>query len=179
MTNGGFVKPIGTPEKPDPTANLLAARTVTPSQFIVRFNSQFNEVWVGIIGLGVYIYNVILDAWSGPFTGTYASGMRQIFEVVDTSGNPHLWRTTFSGSPGTGVFVSESDRAAVYKDDVTAAGTGGSAVTGTLQYHRMFGGDRLHAKTFRWVNILATLVSGGAAPTAVCMTQVGGSTTTW
>lgn len=177
VTNGGYVRPIGSPDKPDPTYALLAAGTVQLSNFIVRYNKQYNEVWVGIIGTGVYIFNAILESWSGPFTGTYASGLRQIFDVTDTNGFHHLWRITYNGSAGTGVFVSESDRAATYLDDVTAAGTGGSAVTAPLQLHRMFAGDRLHSKTYRWVNVLATIPVGGAAPTMVCTTNVGGSST--
>lgn len=172
-TNGSFVLPLNTPQKPDPTAALLAARTVSPSQFILRFNRQFNELWVGIIGVGVYIYNIILQSWSGPFTGAYASNLRQLFEVVDTAGNAHLWRITYNGTAGPGVFVSECDRAGTFTDDVTAAGTGGSAITAPLQLRRMFGEDRVFSKSWRWINILATLTQGATPPTVTTQTLLG------
>lgn len=177
----GAVRPLSTPDKPDPIYALLQAGTTDPSQFIVRFNRQYNEVWAIIKGLGVYIYNTILAAWSGPFTGTYATGTRQVFEVVESLGNlpagtpygnSHLWRVVFN----SGLFVSECDRASIYKDDAApGAGTGGTAVTATLQLHRMFAGDRAYSKTYRWVNVLATLTSGAAAPVAACSTLVAGS----
>lgn len=175
VTNGGYVKPLATPDKPDPTAALIAAGTTNPSKFIVRFNRQFNEVWVGIVGIGIYIYNAILESWSGPFTGTYASGLRALYEVTDTAGNAKLWRTTYGGSAGAGAVVSECDRTSIYKDDVASDSTGGTAVTATLQLHRMFAGDRLYSKTYRWVNVLAQLTSGATAPVAACTTSIGGT----
>lgn len=187
VTNGGYVRPMSTPDKPDPIASLLLGKIISIASLNVAFNPRYNEVWVAAQGYGVWCYNVVLQAWSGPFVGTYAtSGPQVLFPIPDGSGNVYLWRVMTDPSPLTGLYVAESDSdigqgTPIYKDDMLPTGgttwAGGQAVVGTLQYHRMFAGDRLHAKTFRWVNILATLVSGGAAPIAVCTTQVGGSTT--
>lgn len=168
------VAPLSTPDKPDPTSALLAAGTVNPSQFELDYNRQYNEVWVSIKDYGVFIYNTILQSWSGPFTGTYADGTRAIFEVVNSAnGISHLWRITWRNA--TGMFVSECDRASTYKDDVTSAGSGGSVVTMTLQLHRLFGGDRVNAKSWRWLNVLAQLTTGATPPVAAFMTQLGGT----
>lgn len=187
-SNGATVEPLGTPDKPDPTKPLLLAGTVNPSAFILAFNRQYNEVWVQIAGVGVYVYNVILEAWSGPFTGTYASGTRALFEVLEGQGNApvgtpvgrsRLWRITYDvPTVGSAWNVQECDRAGTYKDDVSAGtATGGTPVAATLQFHRMFAGDRLMSKSFRWVDVLATLTAGATPPTAVCTSPVSGATT--
>ncbi len=184
----GDVTPLSTPDKPDPLFGLLQAGTTDPSQVTVTFNRQYNEVWFTVAGIGVYVYNTILGAWSGPFTGTYASAFRAIFEVweglgnspVGTPyGNSHLWIAQFNGSGGAGLLVSECDRAGVYKDTANGAvpSTTGTVVTATLQLHRLFGEDRTHANQWRWVNLLATLTAGATAPTASIGSQIGTANT--
>ena len=179
VTNGGFVRPVGTPEKPDPLGPLLIAGTITPGDCYLRFNLQYNEVWVQVTGIGIYVYSMILASWSGPFSGAYASGFRALWNVEDsTTGSNHLWRASFSGAGRTGVFVEECDRAATYKDSVTAAGTGGTAVTATLQLHRCFAGDRVFSKSWRWVNLLATLTSGATPPVMTCTANINSASNT-
>lgn len=176
-TNGGYVRPLGSPDKPDPTAALLAAGTHKLQDFVLRYNRQYNELWVLIQGTGVYVYNVILQAWSGPFTGAYTDTTQSLFEVLDVSQLPKFWRATLNGSAGTGLFVSECDYPGVYKDNVASNGTGGTAVTATLQLHRMFGGDRVFAKSWRWINLLATLTAGDTEPVITTSTPIGGTNT--
>ena len=195
QANEGAVAPLSTPDMPDPTSALLAAGTTDPSQFTVVYNRQFSEVWVQINGIGIYTYNTILNAWAGPFTGTYATGFRALFEVVQgagnlpfgtTYGNSKLWLAQYGGNPGPGLFVSECDRASCYKDDM-AAGTpsGGNVISAILQAHRMYGQvafgqppAKRMSKTWQWANVMATLTAGAAAPTVVQSSTLGTPSTT-
>ncbi len=167
------VHALSTPDKPDPTQALLTSGQVLPSQFILQYNRQYSELWVSITGVGVYVYNTVLQSWSGPFTGTYASGTRAIFEVINsTDGSSHLWRSTYNGTHIPGFFVSECDRANFPKDDSTTGGDPAYTVTAPLQMHRMYFGDRGKSKTYRWVNILAQVTqTSGPTPVVVCTTQ--------
>lgn len=191
VTDGQSVRPLDNPEKPDPVAYLLRTNqiTLTTANASIAYNEVSNEVWVWINGFGVYVYNVVLAAWSGPLTGTYlnddGTSRPQVFFPVTpaSSGTRVLWRIV---TKQTGIFVSEVDSylggsTPVYKDDVvpngSTTGTGGTAVTATLQPHRMFGGNRIYAKSWRWYNIVAQLTTGAAAPTLVTTTQLGGSST--
>jgi len=102
----------------------------------------------------------------------YWAGLFQAFDVTKTSGNVFLsqvWGQDTSGN------IFQADASAYYKDGVAANGTGGSAYTTTIQPHRMFGGDRLYAKTWRQANILATLSSGATAPVVAASSQLKAS----
>lgn len=184
-TNGGYVRPLGTPDKPDPVAAILRGSTLEARRIQLAFNRQFNEIWV-YTTMGIYVYNVILAAWSGPYTGTYTYPVstwpspQAFFEVTDSQGTSHLWHVAYSTSPVLGTFVEQCDTPAAFRDrvvDPQGANTGGTAVTATLQLHRMFCGDRVYAKTFRWLNLLATLRSGATAPTVDYTANVNGSGT--
>ncbi len=183
------VGPLATPTNPDPTIPLLQAGVTDPSQFILRFNRQFNELWVDS-GAGIFVYSVILQAWAGPFTrGPYnhstnnTLGLRDFFEVVEPAslgGNPKLWTINFNGDGGNGLWISETDRTGVYGDSTTTDSSG-QPIVGILQLHRMFGGDRIVSKSWRWVNILTSINAGSAVaapqPTCVITAQLGGAST--
>lgn len=167
----GSVTPVSTPDRPDPTIAAIAASTLSGST-VVFFNSVTNEVWVDIPNTGVYIYHTILGAWSGPFTasvGPYASGEVPQWAAVPDA-NFQFQVVTGGQTDG---FPYVCDDPNYYKDAVAAAGTGGSAYTGTLQPHRVYGGSRSVAKSWRWANVVATLTTGGVAPVVTTSTELG------
>lgn len=177
----GSVAPVGTPDKPDPLVPLLRNGTITTGQVLLRYNRQFDEVWVIVTGVGIYVFNTILGAWSGPFTGSYASGMKNIFEVTNSAtGESFLWRQAFNGNAGSGLFISECDRVgSASLDDIAAnTGTGGTTFSSILQMHRMFYGDRSYSKVGQFANVTALLATNNTAPVITIASQYN-SPATW
>jgi len=184
-TTGSDVRPLGTPDRPDPLVPLIRGSGFQLRHASVAFNRPFNEVWFYAHGAGIYVYNVTLGAWSGPFTGTYGTdtgGTRAVafFDVLDDLGRTHLWRIA-QNVGNSGLWVGACDYGSTHKDDAKPNGaggvTGGTSITATLQLHRLFCSDRVFAKSFRWVNLLATLPTGDTRPTVVFSTPIGGATT--
>ncbi len=184
------VGPIGTPDKPDPTIPLLQNGSTDPSRFILRFNRQFNELWVFVgldPGASLYTYNVILQAWAGPFDQPYNGGMsvssitgpRDFFEVTQPAalgGNSKMWFVAWNDN-AFGLEIFETD----HGNQDFVGGNGllplrNQPIVGVLQFHRMFAGDRVQAKSWRWVNVLASLSQVTVPTTAVIATQSGTTT---
>lgn len=175
--------PVATPERPDPTVALIQAAAVNTYTTCV-FNDVTQEVYVSftpgssasLTTTTTYVYNTLLQAWTGPLTGTWDDlanatlgvVMFQAFDVTKVANGNFISQVWGQRSDG---HVFQGDAAAYYKDGVAAAGTGGSAFTTTIQPHRMFGKDRLHAKSWRECNILATLTAGGTAPVVAASSQ--------
>lgn len=193
-SNGSSIKPLGTPDKPDPIAALILAGTIVMDELSITFNRRSNEVWVFVRTpiQGLYVYNVILESWSGPFAGNYASNRGPaFFNMLDSLGNAWLWRVDTTGG-NTNVIESDSLLGSaftpVYKDTVTPNGTttgsGGVAITSVLQMRRCFGQEvfgvassRMFSKSWRWINLLATFTSGATPPVIASSTQLGGTNT--
>jgi hypothetical protein len=172
VTEGG-AQPVGSPERPDPTIAVLATSAYASSTIVYANRSTF-EIWVMIPGTGVYAYNVLLGAWSGPFNGSIfaATAPGVPFEINDQT---VLRRTVMP--PDAAGMMYELDSPDYYKDGVDAAGTNGSAYNMVLQCHRMFGEDRSYSKSWRWVIPTAILSSGATAPTASIQSLYGGAST--
>lgn len=177
ITEGGAI-PVHTPERPDPIPAAMAA-TSNPGLTFVAYETLRNEVWVSVYGIGVYIYNTILGAWSGPFSGSSspwntASAMFS-FPGAGVSG----WRPAYLIATDSSGWAYKCD-VSTYKDGIASDGTGGSAYTQTIQCHRMFAGSPVLAKTWRRADVLATLTSGATAPSVAYTTVFGsGSTATF
>lgn len=162
--------PVATAERPDPLVPVLEANPTLAANIQTVFHRAKNEVWVNFRGVGVYVFDTIRGAWTGPFTGEYTSpGAAVLFEVRDLNNLPHLWKGDTSG------WVSECDIGT--KDQVAANGTGGTAITQTIQCRRLFGPGtgRTAVKAWTKANVLATLTSGGTAPTLASSSVAGGS----
>jgi hypothetical protein len=180
-TNGATVKPLGSPDKPDPVAWLLSQHGIVLGEVVLTFNHQGNEVWAATVGDGVYVFNVILGSWSGPFQSTYLSGSQAgfaqtFFEVTNRTGQTVLWRAVHNSSFLTGTYVMECDRPGVYTDNLVPGDALGLTVTGNLQLHRFFAGDRSYSKSWRWLNITATIADnlGLAVPPLISTTTLLG-----
>ena len=188
--NEGAVAPVGTPEKPDPLVPILSTLALTNQGVWVRYNRSTNEVWISLGTKGVYIYNVMLDAWYGPYlTGNLSTGIFEniqcMAEVVDTNGFPHLWL----GGVGQGnLFFVQTDTANAATpcvDGGLSSGPGGASYPVILQAHRMYGqqvfgqpSPKGYSKSWRWANILATLTAAAAAPVCVQSSMLGTPATT-
>lgn len=143
--NEAAVAPVGTPEVPDPLITRL--RSMTSTQ-IANIRSEFNratrELWIYLPGYGVLVYHTVLQAWCGPFTGTYASGtVNTLFWGLDSNGLPQLY---FGKSDG---YVQVADSATT--DDITAGGTAGSAVSMQVNLRRFYVDDPALIKSWRWL----------------------------
>lgn len=151
--NEAEVAPVGTVETPDPT--LAAIRNLSSTDFAdIRsvFNRATRELWISIPDYGIYIYNTILQAWSGPWDSGYVTpATTALFDSLDFNGLPVVLRGDASG------YVSVCDAPSVYVDNQLADGTGGTVYTMTAQMHRMYCGDDALAKSLRFGYVTAAL----------------------
>lgn len=171
--NEADVQPVGTPSAPDPLLPILRQLTATDFEGIrCELNRATRELWVSIPGTGVYVYHTLLGAWAGPFTGGYtASDTSALFWGLDSTGLPQLYK----GSEDGWLVLCDPDD--VWKDDVAAAGTGGTAVAMTVRLHRMYGGDQALSKAWRWAYVTASL-RGSSQTTVRWQTTEGSGTFT-
>lgn len=136
--------------KIDPVTRAIEADVIP--RIIGAHNKLRHEVWWYIPDVGVYVYNYVLKAWSGPFTGTYR-----------TSGIRAMWNTEAAGSLPSQVFIGSTDGFVrlcddeAGLDDVLSDGTGGSDKVMTVQCHRMFFGDEAQEKALRKAYVLCDL----------------------
>jgi len=113
-----------------------------------------HEIRWYIPDVGVYVYNYVLKAWSGPWTGTYKS-----------SGVRAMWNTEAAGALPSQVFIGGTDGfvrlcdPTTGLDDVLSDGTGGATQVMIVQCHRMFFGDEASEKALRWAYALADMRS--------------------
>lgn len=121
------------------------------SRIVGAHDKLRHEIRWYVPDVGVYVYNYVLRAWSGPWNGIYR-----------TSGVRAMWNTEASGSlpsqvfiGGTDGFVRLCDADTSGLDDVLSDGTGGTEQTMVVQCHRMFFGDEATEKALRWAYILA------------------------
>lgn len=165
------VRLIATPEKPDP---VLAAIRVNPTSFVslVYLRDQ-QSILVAVSGYGTWTYNRRLDAWSGPWTGAFlTSGWPQFLSVRDLQLGNYNVLISWSGNNYVSRIVPGG-----FLDYVTAAGTGGSAYTMTIQCHRMFAGDRQYAKAWRWIRAMAANIDTDSKPVVSSFALIGGTST--
>lgn len=164
--NEAEVVPLATPQKPDPVAAQLPNLSKDNLALVVcTFNRKAKEVWVQLPGIGIYIYHTILQSWSGPFVDGFLSpDTTCLFEMLDTTDQPFMCRGDSSG------YVSQCEPTNVYKDNVVAAGTGGTVYDMVVQCHRMYGRDaktgsqdQTSAVGWLWAHILASLMGSASA----------------
>lgn len=171
----GAATPIGTPEKPDPTIAAIAASSYRNLVQVFANTATF-EIWVIIPGTGVYAYNILTDAWSGPWNGAiFAAVAPSIPFAIKESTNKTQQRVVLP--PDAAGLMWEVDSPDWFTDSTAAAGTGGSAYTMTLQAHRCFTEERTNSKSWRWANVTALLTASATAPTCVVQSMLGGATT--
>ena len=154
------VDPLSTPEKPDPVAAILQTLSAANLAAVTcTFNRRTKEVWVQLPTVGIYIYHTIIQAWSGPFIDGYLSpDTTAMFEMLDTNDQPFLCRGDSTG------YVSQCEPSSIFKDNVLADGTGGTAYDSVIQCHRLYGSDdKTTAVGWIWCTVLATLAGSASA----------------
>lgn len=188
MTEGAL-NLVASPASPDPLPQAFVtclANGGTPSNTRVVYSRFRKEVWILVPTVGTFIYSTILNAWAGPWDGPYNVGSSAYPVAFSATGD-----TLFVGDQANNYMLkADAPGFAVYKDLVHSDSTGGAAFNGILQCHRMFGGSAYvagtettlpvgsgTAKSWRMVNILATLTSGATAPTCTMASVYGGSIT--
>lgn len=107
------------------------------------------EVWFYIPGVGAYIWNYHLKAWSGPRTGTMTtSQVRSLWETLDGNSNAIVLGGDSAG------FVKRFDMPDVYLDDVASDGSGGTNYTFAVKCRRMYCGDPFREKAFHALHVI-------------------------
>lgn len=156
VCNESQIQRVGSPESPDPLQPLL--RKMSEEDFdsiVAEMNEATQELMVFIPEEGVYLYNTILNAWSGPFTGSYTTSRTTcLFVALDHNDVPQMYKGSEDG------WIALCDPNEVYLDDVGHDGTGGTVVDMAVQFHRMYFGTRSQAKTFRWGYLTADFDGG-------------------
>jgi hypothetical protein len=151
--NESEVAAVGTPVKPDPILPII--RQLSSAEFDrIRciINRATKELWISIPGYGCYQYHTVLDSWSGPWDGGFIDpDTTALFETINSSGLPVVLKGDASG------WITLCDAPAIFRDNVAAAGTGGSRYTMTAQLHRLYCGDDALSKAFRWGYLTAQL----------------------
>lgn len=175
--NEGAIAPVNSPQTPDPLPAALAAASSANTQATsVTYDTQTNEVWVCINGVGNYAYNTVLQAWSGPWVGPFANQSTAAFFTFP--GEPLNNKAPYLLFCDNAGWILKCDYSASYTDYVTSGGVAGTPFTSVLQLHRMYGDDRSYSKSWRWANVLATMTSGATLPTCVQSSMLGGAGTT-
>jgi len=151
--NEADVAPVGSAQTPDPILPII--RSLSSFQFAnIRavLNRGTKELWITIPSYGCYIYNTVLNAWSGPWdTGWVSPNTTTMFETLNSAGLPVILRGDADS------FVSECDLDNVFRDNVLADGTGGERITMTVQLHRLYCNDDALSKSARWGYLTASL----------------------
>jgi len=153
VASEGQVAPLGTPNTPDPLLPLV--RTLTNTTLAnVRgvLSRRTQEVWWFIPGYGVYVYHLVLRAWSGPWIGEYTTTSCMWPSVAGASYESYVIRGDTSGLvTASDYYGSRSDGA-----DVTD-GNNGTDIIMAVQLRRLYFGDDAIAKGFRYGYVTATL----------------------
>lgn len=146
-TDGYGVRPIS----PTLDPNILDLFELSTNLCAVH-HEFFREVAWYLPNIGFYVYNYLLRAWTGPWSGGYVDPVtHSAWAGKDSAGLPIVFVGTASG------FVKQMDYPQTYKDDVTSAGTGGTAVQLVAQLRRQFFGDPASDKSLRFVYLLVAL----------------------
>lgn len=147
------VMPVSTPEKPDPLTAILPSLTEAQLEGVVcAFSRPTNELLISIPSVGVYTYHVVVQAWAGPWVGTYQTTDTQLLAEVGDSANAPV---VLKGSPaGT---IELVDASGSTTDSATFNGTAGTPFTMTVTCRRFFFGDSAEVKSFRYAYLVADL----------------------
>lgn len=167
VANEGAVTPLGTPTRPDPILPLVA--TLTPAQLAdVRgvLSRKTQEIWFFIPGQGVYVYHLILGAWSGPWTGEYLNTTCFWDSPLASFAEVYVLMGLSSG------VTRVADVAGVGTDGGTLASPGtGTVIPWSIQLRRLYFTDDSTAKSFRFGYVTATLPGGAETMTATWETN--------
>jgi hypothetical protein len=122
------MREIGTKVEPD----FLNITPANLAQAVVGYHRGRKEIWFAIPGASdgglnktVYVYSTRLQAWMGPWT--YSFGITSFARYEDSNGAENLIAGCTDG------FVRLMDDVGSYLDDRLSDGTGGNAITMTVE----------------------------------------------
>lgn len=146
------VQPIGVQVEPE----FDAIDRTAIGNAVIGYHSGRREVWFAVQGSGdtgnrtVYVFNLGLQAWSGPFT--YPFAIHSLASWEDSNGDEFLIAGCGDG------FVRLMDTG--NQDDVLSDNTGGSTYTMTVELPPVFFGTPARVKTLRRLFLQADVVNG-------------------
>lgn len=152
IANESSVRAVSTGDQPDPLLPLLRQMTESQLENVVGVLCRDRqEVWFFIPGFGTYVYNLILQAWTGPWDGT--------FESITA-----MWQSQYDGAGSLGVMVGAAntvyytDKAGIYGDGEDGTNpASGTDVAMRVKLRRLFFGNDAVAKSFRFGYLAVTL----------------------
>lgn len=110
------------------------------------------EVWWYVPDVGILRYNYALQAWTGPCQGGYVDPVTTaLWEAVDADAQPIVLAGDASG------YVKQADAPLVYRDNVPTTGTGGTVFSMAVRCKRLFFGDPLAFKAYKWLYLTVGL----------------------
>lgn len=136
--------------KIDPVIRNIGADVIP--RIVGAHDKLRHEIRWYVPDVGVYVYNYVLKAWSGPWDGS----------AYKDSGVRAMWSAEASGSTQSQVFIGSTDGYVRLcdvgsNDDALSDATGGDRPLMTVQCHRMFFGDFATEKALRWAYLLADM----------------------
>lgn len=110
------------------------------------------EVWWFLPAVGVYRYNYALAAWTGPCQGGYLEpATSAMWEGQDAEGQPIV----FAGDAASR--VKQCDVDGIYRDNALANGTGGTTFAMAVRCHRLYHGQQMAFKAYKWAFLQVNL----------------------
>lgn len=137
---------------------IRALDLTQPGGVIGVHRRALKEVWWFFPGLGVYRYNYALNAWTGPCQGGYLlPSTTALWEAQDAEAQPMVLIGDDDG------FIKLADADGIYRDNAATNSTGGVAFAMAVQCKRMFHGDPMMFKAYKWAYLQCWLKASNAA----------------
>ena len=126
---------------------LIRGWDLTTAQQVIGVHRRaLREVWWYVPDVGVLRFNYALQAWTGPCAAGYLDpATTALWEAVDGDKQPIVLRGDEDG------YVTQCDMPGKYRDNVPAAGVGGTTFSLSVRCRRLFFGDPLQYKAFKWL----------------------------
>ena len=104
------------------------------------------EVWWYVPDVGVLRFNYALGAWTGPCAGGYTNPVTTaLWEAVDADFQPVVLAGDASGR------VKLCDAPLIYRDNAPTSGNGGTVFSMAVRCKRLYSGDPVAFKAYKWV----------------------------
>jgi hypothetical protein len=148
----------------NPIRSVLASLSQADfARVAAAHNRRYFEVLFYIPDVGVYVYNYVLKAWAGPFTGGYKGVItHSMWESQDSEARPIVLVGKADG------FVERIDAPGIYRDRVNSDGSGGDLFTFAVRCRRMYAQGLHDGKVVGQVGVHARHESVDDRDAALC-----------
>lgn len=139
----------------NPIRSVLASLSQADfARVAASHNRRYFEVLFYIPDVGVYVYNYVLKAWSGPWNRGFKDVVTySLWESQDSEARPIVLAGKADG------FVELVDAPRIYRDRVHSDGTGGDLFTFAVRCRRLYAKDYTTEKSWKWAHVLTTTPS--------------------